>query len=410
VDAETGPDAVRVMTVHSAKGLEFPYVFLVELTEQRFPTIERKDPIAIPDALVKEAVPEGDIHAEEERRLFYVGITRAQDGVFFSSAKDYGGARVKKPSRFLAELGLAKEPKEKKRGAAAPAELPLPAAAQKNKPPAALRKPGREPRYSFTSLSKYADCPLKYKFAFVLKVPTKGSYHFSFGTSMHNTLYQFLTQLKDRESAKQADLFGDTEKKPAKTGKKGHALSVSEDELLQMYEKNFVEEWYESRAHRDEYFAKGKEALKDFYAAYATLQPNPIALEQGFTVRVADHTIRGKIDRVDAEKKATHIIDYKTGKPKKELTKEDKRQLLLYALAVKDPHVMGNDVDRVTYYYLEDGSQLSLEPTPADYEDVAEWVESVAEGVEAERFEPTPGFVCRMCEFKEICDFADRNA
>ena len=83
-------NAVNILTIHSAKGLEFPVVFLVNLVSQRFPTTERKEQIPIPDALVKEVLPEGDYHEEEERRLFYVGMTRARDFLYFTGAKFYG--------------------------------------------------------------------------------------------------------------------------------------------------------------------------------------------------------------------------------------------------------------------------------------------------------------------------------
>src|SRR3990167_6234156 len=98
---------VKVMTVHSAKGLEFKYVFLVNLVDQRFPTRERTEAIDLPDKLVKEIVPAGDIHLQEERRLFYVCLTRARDGLFLTSAEDYGGLRKKKISVFLADLGFS---------------------------------------------------------------------------------------------------------------------------------------------------------------------------------------------------------------------------------------------------------------------------------------------------------------
>ncbi|PJC40260.1 MAG: hypothetical protein CO042_04735, partial [Parcubacteria group bacterium CG_4_9_14_0_2_um_filter_41_8] len=104
IDAELGPEMVKVMTVHSAKGLEFKYVFVGNLVDRRFPTIERSEQIKIPDDLVKEVLPEGDIHIEEERRLFYVAITRAKNGLFFTSAENYGGTQKKKLSRFLLEL------------------------------------------------------------------------------------------------------------------------------------------------------------------------------------------------------------------------------------------------------------------------------------------------------------------
>ena len=94
-----GPEAVKVMTIHSAKGLEFKYVFIVNLVDKRFPSIDRRELIDLPDELVKEIIPEGDIHLQEERRLFYVAMTRAKSGVFFTSAENYGGVRKKKLSR-----------------------------------------------------------------------------------------------------------------------------------------------------------------------------------------------------------------------------------------------------------------------------------------------------------------------
>ena len=89
-------DSVKVMTIHGAKCLEFQYVFIVNMVDQRFPTIERHDPIEIPDALVKDILPEGDFHLQEERRLFYVAMTRAKKGLYFTSAENYGGVRKKK--------------------------------------------------------------------------------------------------------------------------------------------------------------------------------------------------------------------------------------------------------------------------------------------------------------------------
>ena len=100
------PDSVNILTVHGAKGLEFRYVFMVNLVEDRFPSRRRGEPIEIPLELIKEQLPEGDSHIEEERRLFYVGVTRAKDRLYLLSASDYGGQRNKKASRFLEELGF----------------------------------------------------------------------------------------------------------------------------------------------------------------------------------------------------------------------------------------------------------------------------------------------------------------
>jgi DNA helicase-2/ATP-dependent DNA helicase PcrA len=85
-------DAVRLMTVHSAKGLEFPYVFIVGLEEGLFP---------------HERLDDTGIDHEEERRLLYVAITRAAKKLYLSYAHIrtiYGTQRVNIPSSFLNDI------------------------------------------------------------------------------------------------------------------------------------------------------------------------------------------------------------------------------------------------------------------------------------------------------------------
>jgi len=71
-------DTINLMTVHASKGLEFPVVFMVNLVSGRFPTRNQGDTIEVPEELIKETLPTGNEHIQEERRLFYVGMTRAQ--------------------------------------------------------------------------------------------------------------------------------------------------------------------------------------------------------------------------------------------------------------------------------------------------------------------------------------------
>ena len=94
-DLDSDSDAVAVLTVHQAKGLEFPTVFMLGLVDGRFPSGGRRDPLAIPTALLGEGPVDGNGHLREERRLFYVGLTRARDELILSHAADSAvGARV----------------------------------------------------------------------------------------------------------------------------------------------------------------------------------------------------------------------------------------------------------------------------------------------------------------------------
>ncbi|ASS74173.1 DNA helicase PcrA [Tumebacillus algifaecis] len=93
-EGETGPESIKLMTLHAAKGLEFPVVFLVGLEEGMFPS--------------NRTLTQGDERdVEEERRLMYVGITRAEEKLFISHAGSrmmYGQIKANPPSRFIREI------------------------------------------------------------------------------------------------------------------------------------------------------------------------------------------------------------------------------------------------------------------------------------------------------------------
>ena len=390
-DAETGPDMVRIMTIHGAKGLEFPYVFVVNMVEQRFPTIHRRDPIELPDALVKETLPEGDIHLEEERRLCYVAITRAKHGIFFSSAEDYGGARKKKPSRFLAELGFTVGEPQNTR---ARDRFASPTA-----PPAGTLPPYKLPaQTSYTQFVAFETCPLQYKFAHLLRIPVLGKFQKSFGSTIHATLEEFMRRLRERTDVVQQTLFGVSAAAPTDGG-----LAVSEKELFEMYEKQWQGEWFLSAKQKDEFWEKGKEMLKKFYATVLEERPRPLLLEEPFKVKLGASVIKGKIDRVDRlGDKGVEIIDYKTGKKKEKLEWSDKRQLLLYQIAMEE---RGLIPERLTYYYLEDGARLTFLGTAEEKEKVKTELDAFMEDLRKGDFTPTPGIWCGSCDFRDICEY-----
>jgi len=259
MDIDAGPDVIKVMTVHAAKGLEFKYVFIVNLVDLRFPTIERKEPISIPDALVKEILPEGDIHTEEERRLFYVAMTRAKENLYFTWAPDYGGVRKKKISRFLSELGLITESKKKGVGSRARG-----VGTKKLEMPVDKIKVGKQetqinlPSYfSYTQLTAFKNCPYQYYFAHILKVPTRGKFVFSFGQAMHLTLQKVFQLIMEKRGLGQGDLFNLTPPPSLKLRRTGSPSSkqergvkntvISLEEILELYEQSWIDEWYNSK-------------------------------------------------------------------------------------------------------------------------------------------------------------------
>ncbi|PJC51553.1 MAG: hypothetical protein CO031_02020, partial [Candidatus Nealsonbacteria bacterium CG_4_9_14_0_2_um_filter_37_38] len=271
-DPEQGPDMIKVMTIHGAKGLEFKYVFLVNMVDKRFPTIERKELIELPEDLIKDIKPLGDVHLQEERRICYVAITRAKKGIYFTSAEDYGGQRKKKLSRFMIEMGYKDEAQSLKLKAQNELMTERPAAPAGR---AKIKTDYLPEHFSFSQLAAFDKCPLQYKFAFILKVPVKGKAVFSFGKTMHNTLYAFLKQVSEGGKNKQDNLFGMEEKtlQPVQ-GAQGEL-----NDIIQIYEKNWIDEWYENKKQKEEYYKLGKKIIKDFYAEFSKNPPKILKIQ-----------------------------------------------------------------------------------------------------------------------------------
>ncbi len=370
-----GPEAIKIMTVHSAKGLEFTYVFIVNLVDKRFPTVERREQIEIPDALVKEIVPTGDIHLQEERRLFYVAMTRAKHGLYFTSADNYGGQRKKKTSRFMKEIDYdkyVKLVKPKTDGGVNYIEEDERIKSQVIK--------YELPRYfSFTQLKAFWTCPYQYRFMFILKVPPEPKHTFSFGKSIHKTLYDFFTLVQ--------------------RGNK-HDWDV----LKQLYEKNWIDEWYESSSHMAERKEQGLASLKIYYEKYAQKLPKPLYLEKGFVIKIGEHSVRGVIDRVDELPDGNvEIIDYKTGKKPQSKKVDNPEQLIIYALAATD--TMKKKPIKLSYHYLDDNAQVSFSASEEAVEKVKEKILSTIKEIKTSKFRPTPGYHCQYCDFRDICEY-----
>lgn len=396
------PDSVNILTVHASKGLEFKYVFIVNCVEERFPSRTKGDGIEIPVELVREQLPEGDSHYAEERRLFYVAVTRAKDRLYFTSASDYGGTRAKKISRFLAELGYSVTGTEKGK-----IIIPERRAKESEHGEFVYTLPTA---FSFSQIRSYETCPYQYKLAHILKIPTKGSASFSFGQSMHGTLHAFYLRIIELNSAEQVLLF-DAPRPPKKEGliydKTVTVLSL--EELLALYEHNWINDWYTTGSQREEYYAKGKEILKLFYKSHEGNWTIPSSLESWFKIRVGDYLVHGRIDRIDQLTDGSlEIIDYKTGKPKEKLTGEDKEQLLIYQIATSELpeyNTIGAP-SKLTFYYINENIQTSFIGTDKELEKLKEKLVATIDKIHSKDFTATPSqFACDHCDFREICDY-----
>jgi DNA helicase-2/ATP-dependent DNA helicase PcrA len=378
-------DVVEVLTIHKAKGLEFRIVFLVSLVNGRFPVSHRKQPIELPECLIKEILPTGDFHLQEERRLFYVGMTRAKEELYFTSAVDYGGARMRRISQFIIEaLGIEAREKEQQKIKALESIQRF----ASPKESVALKHPpvpeGKFLHLSYYQIDDYLTCPLKYKYVHVLRVPIMEHHTVIYGRAMHEAVTKYFQFKMAGKSMELAD-------------------------LLNAFKQSFDPQGFLDEKHQQERFRKGEEALIRFFNKEKEDNKQPQHIEKEFSFVFENNKITGRFDRIDMGPDGAVIIDFKTS----ELNKQkdaDKRtkeslQLSLYALAYKN--IFGQLPRRLELHFLESGLVGRDEKEEEDLDEVKEKIKQVSSGLRKLKFSATPGLmVCTYCAYNQICPFA----
>ncbi len=378
-------DAVNILTIHSSKGLEFPVVFLVNLVSQRFPSTARKEQIPIPDELIKEIPSSGDFHLQEERRLMYVGITRAKNKLFLTASDFYGdGKRAKKLSPFILETIGESAIEESKVVQTSQLSL-LDYQTPKNFSSKVSQEKIKIDYLSYSQIQTFLDCPLHYKLKYILKLPTPPSAASSFGTTIHATLKEFYSQ----------------------NGQKN---------ILDIYKKFWTQDGYNNKSHAEKYFAKGEKYLTQFVQNEYNPQTNTIMLEEPFTTPLIPQDrsrilkIGGKIDRIDLLADGTlEIIDYKTSEKSMEQKAADNSlQLSFYALAasiLKTPP-FGIDINKIklSLYYFEEQKKVSTTRSIDQLEEAKQQIFSYADAIVESDFKCSGSLLCKMCDYKLLCD------
>jgi len=378
----TGVNAVNILTIHSAKGLEFPVVFLINLVSQRFPSIHRREQIPLPEEIIKEILPEGDYHQQEERRLFYVGMTRARDKLYLTAANYYGeGKREKKLSLFIYEA-LGKTPdqilsREKNKQLSFLDFKPSPILDAKRLTLNAISS------LSYSQINTFNTCPQQYKYQYILRIPTPPSAAQSFGSSIHQALGDFYQAILAKNK-------------------------VQEKDLLIALKRRWFLPGYSSKKHEQKMFNKAKKILKDFYQNSYDPQVIPIALEQFFSLPLNRYfKVVGRIDRVDRLKNGClEIIDYKTGKPKTKKEADKDLQMTIYALAASDKGIYNQKPEKIilSFLFLGESEKISSQRTKQQLNDGKNILIKKAQEIQKSDFLPTPGKLCDFCEYKLLCE------
>ncbi len=385
-------DAVNIYTVHGAKGLEFPVVFMPSLVKGRFPARNMSDTLSLPEELVKEKLPDqGDENSniQEERRLFYVGATRAMDRLFLSAAQYYGEARSRKnkPSVFLNELlarDVTNELDSVKREKFSFAKNIC--TIDEEIDPSALPKDFAK-RISYSEINDYEACPKKYRYKYVLRIPVPLTHNATFGSVIHLTLKDFYKLLKN-----------------ANEGFEGFIEKPNLDDLFRLYEKHWRSEGFENKGHEKEKKKKGYEMLERFFNEIHTGDEKIVDLEQKFKFKVEDIVVSGVVDRIDSlGEKSVELIDYKTGKAKKQKEVDNDIQLTIYGIFAKES--MKVDEVKASLMFLDEGIKMETEMDEKKMGEVKKKVVDVAGAIGRCEFKAKPDyFGCRFCDYRGICE------
>ncbi len=232
---------------------------------------------------------------------------------------------------------------------------------------------------SASDLDLYLTCPLKYKFARVFGIPQEPTINQRFGILIHNVLERFHKEESEEGPARLMDLF--------EAGWRRTGFGTSDDELQ----------------FRD----RAREAMRLYWERESESEGEPVWLERKFDIRIGEHHVRGRVDRVDRLPGGDHeLIDYKTGERKSEADLESDLQLALYRLAAREAWDL--EANTGSYYYVLDAEKVAAPVRADDAERVERTVFEVGEGVLGQDFEPRPSpTVCGWCDYRLICPAAE---
>ena len=362
-------DAVQVMTIHQAKGLEFPVVVLGAAMNGRLPASRRASRYEIPPELRASGPPEvDDPHLVDERRLFYVATTRARDLLIIGTAdvvKKRGGG----PSPFLYEM-FGEDLHEA-------ADLTRAYIAEVESQGA--KRQGPRERYSFSRLVYFLQCPLRYKFAAVYGFRALSPDPVDFGANVHRAL----------EAIHQRALAGE---------------HVAESDV----EAIVAETWVASRHISPEREAGVREAavrqLQRYLREHGESLKRVHKAEVRFSFALAEDVLLGKIDLLRRTDGGVEVVDFKTSAA---VPLEEERidlQLDLYAMGAEAG--LGEKVRRQTVHFLADGQVLSWEWNEERAREAQAQLREVLERIRRGEFTPDTSYCPRCSEFRDICPYA----
>lgn len=368
-EANVELDAVDIMTVHQAKGLEWPVVFMPGLTSRRFPTSKagQEQPWlfsqdVFPDSL-RRRYEGGD---SQERRLFYVALTRARDAVYLSFFKKIN--QKQKPSPYLLDIAGNDEHIHSLR------DLPVAgsqAAMGEVKPPSL--------ELSFTDIANFEDCAFRYRLSRLLGFQIEIAVELGYGKAIHHVLRQIA------ETARSKKIIPD------------------KNEIKKILQEEFYLPFADHPTFERMYQA-AEMLVNNYLRKYSTDLYRVWDIERPFEVHIANSTLAGRadliLDKASGKIGQLAIVEYKTATD----PMRDERyqlQLAVYAAAGRGE---GLNVTASYLHELKDGMRrnvdISTEVTSAALESIANSILKIRQG----KFNPKPqADLCRKCDYRRVC-------
>lgn len=334
--------SLRLMTVHKAKGLEFEHVFLIKVLSGKWDSSTSRSLIKLPLGILRYDVTGSDT-LEEDRRLFYVALTRARQQIYISYSRFNDSRREQLASQFISEINpdlLEKIPSDlstEKESLLTLFHPSVPKIQSTNLTSYLQNYLSTSYRFNITHLNSYLKCPLCFFFKTILRLPYPKTKSLSFGTSVHGAL-AYLTEVYKKENK-----------------------LIPLDKFLSIFDLNLKRENLSAQDFQD-LLSHGHQVLTDYYENYQSEFNGHCFTEHDFksyNVRMGDIPLTGKIDKIEfLSGNQVNVVDYKTGKPDskyQELGPEGDyfRQLVFYKLLCSEAKGFTHEVISGTIDFIE---------------------------------------------------------
>ena len=365
------PDAVRIMTVHQAKGLQWPAVFIPQLVKNRFPSRGGGGRTAwhlIPEAAFENAIRyKGGV--EDERRLFYVATTRAQKFLHMTWAPHDGNRNAQAPSDFFNEVLASKYVKRRPQDYTTRARL-------EPKPKASIANV----TLSFSDLKYYFECPYQFKLRILYGFNAPLDEALGFGKSLHDAIAEVHARVLEGEKVTAAE-----------------AKALVERHLRTPYAYP---------ALRDKLRLAAEKSIEGYIHKNAADFKNLEYSEKGIEIALGDGvSVAGRIDlvrRIDTGE--VTIVDLKSN-DRAQAEAVTETQLHIYALGYQE--LTGRRADYVEIYELDDQKQKTRSVDDDFISDVKRDVRAAAAALRENKMPPkAEKKTCGRCDYCNLCSAA----